>query len=83
MTHEDTLSCPIFERLLYCHLLIFSEGRSPYYGAKSNYCLKCMSDYQPLKTSCLVPAIKRLHELLHYNSTNKFESSEKLYFLII
>jgi hypothetical protein len=57
MAHEDRLSRSTLDRILYCHLLIFSEGRSPYYGAKGDYCLKCLSDLEPLKKGCLVPAI--------------------------
>ena len=83
MAHEDRLSRSTLDRILYCHLLIFSEFCSPYYGAKGDYCLKCLSDLQPLKKSCLVPAIKHVHELLHYDPTNTFQSSEKVYFIII
>ena len=83
MAHEDTASRAILDRILNCHLCIFSEDLSSYYGARGDYCLKCVSDLQPLKKGCLVPAIKYLHELLHYDSTNTFESSEKVYFIII
>ena len=53
MAHEDRLSRSTLDRTLYCHLRIFSEGRSPYYGVKGDYCLKCMSDLEPLKQGWL------------------------------
>ncbi len=77
MAHEDTISRPILDRLLYCHLRIFSEGRSPYYGARGDYCLKCMTDLQQLKQGWFVSAVKHLYELLRFDSTNTFDSSEK------
>ncbi|CAF3766292.1 unnamed protein product [Rotaria magnacalcarata] len=76
MAHSERLSRPMLDHILYYHLRIFSEGRSPYDVLKRDYCLKCMSDLQR-KQGWLVPAIKHLYDLLHHDSTNTFKRTDE------
>ncbi|CAF4375078.1 unnamed protein product, partial [Rotaria magnacalcarata] len=75
MAHEDQLHRSMLDHLLYCHLRVFSEGRSSYDALKRNYCLKCMTDLQR-NQGWLVSAIKYLYELLLHNPTNTSKISE-------
>ncbi|UJR33560.1 hypothetical protein I4U23_020999 [Adineta vaga] len=76
MAHEDRLSRYMLDHILYSHLHIFSEGRSPYDGLKRDYCLKCVADLQR-KQGWLVPAIKHLYDLLRHDSTNTFKRTDQ------
>ncbi|CAF1447835.1 unnamed protein product, partial [Rotaria magnacalcarata] len=75
MAHEDQLHRSMLDHLLYCHLRVFSEGRSSYDALKRNYCLKCMTDLQR-NQGWLVSALKHLYELLLHDLTNTFKISE-------
>ncbi|CAF4491738.1 unnamed protein product, partial [Rotaria socialis] len=75
MAHEDRLHRSMLDHLLYCHLRVFSEGRSSYDELKRDYCLKCMTDLQR-NQGWLVSALKHLYELLLHNPTNTFKRSE-------
>jgi hypothetical protein len=76
MAHEDHLSRSMLEHILYSHLHIFSEGRSPYDMLKRDYCLKCMGDLQR-KQGWLVPAIKHLYDLLRHDLTNTLKRTDQ------
>ncbi|CAF4573224.1 unnamed protein product [Rotaria sp. Silwood1] len=76
MAHSNRLSRSMLDHILYYHLRIFREGRSPYDTLKRDYCLKCMSDLQR-KQGWLVPAIKHLYDLLHHDSTNTFKRTDE------
>jgi hypothetical protein len=76
MAHENHLSRSMLENILYSHLRIFSEGRSPYDTLKRDYCLKCMGDLQR-KQGWLVPAIKHLYDLLRHDLTNTFKRTDQ------
>ncbi|CAF0908766.1 unnamed protein product [Adineta steineri] len=76
MAHEEHLSRSMLDNILYCHLRIFSEGRSPYDILKRDYCLKCMNDLQR-KQGWLAPAIKHLYDLLRHDSTNTFKRTDQ------